>query len=174
MAHSTVEESQIFKEEMYGTMARGRYSTGDVVAGTIATEAVGGLMSLLGAALAKGKVTSCIVQLDWKPIGNGQLSAYLTVSSREERTGSVPEEDNQHFEFTLFKLYPHHKIFFYDPQKDCVVNYDGCISLKSINYKLFERTHPAFLKNTLRANFPKTNREKRLFINLINTKTLTA
>ena len=57
MAHSTVEESQNFKEEMYGTMARGQYSTGDVVAGTIATEAVGGLMSLLGAALAKGKVT---------------------------------------------------------------------------------------------------------------------
>lgn len=172
MAHSTVEESQNFKEEMYGTMARGQYSTGDVVAGTIATEAVGGLMSLLGAALAKGKVTSCIVQLDWKPIGNGQLSAYLTVSSREERTGSVPEEDNQHFEFTLFKLYPHHKIFFYDPQKDCVVNYDGCIYLKSINYKLFERTHPAFFEEYIESKLSKNKSGKKTFYKLDKYKDL--
>lgn len=175
MAHSTINESQKFKEEMYGEMARGKYGTGDVLAGTVATEAIGGLMSLLGSALSKGKVTSCISELDWTPIGNGQLLATFTNTTKEERTGgNVPKYEKQHFDFTLFKLYPHHKIFFYDSPNDCVVTSKERIHLKYNErlYKLFEQTHPAFFDDYILSKLSKNKPGKKIIYKLDKLKDL--
>ena len=165
MAHSFVNSSQDFKRNMYGEMASGYYKTSDVVAGTVATEVIGGLFSLLGGALAKGKVVGTSFSLDWYSIGDGKLSACLTINREIVKTGGEPKNDTQTFKFTLFKLYPHHRIFFYNPDKKLLLDADGFVgepTYKNRNYRLFECFHPAFLDEYLSGRMVKEKPDKKI------------
>lgn len=113
LAKTFNDSGQNFAREMSAELASGRYSTGDVVTGTITTAAVQGLMSLFASLAATGKASYFNSELIWKPLSNGKLDGRLVITAVNQNTNQ-PEPNTKKIELPLhfIKLYPHHGAFF--------------------------------------------------------------
>lgn len=139
LAHSAIDQGRQLKAEMYGTisaaMANDSYNRSDVIGGTVVTELVSGLFVIAGSLFARGKAVNLSNELVWSPMGDGILDAKLIHTEKKMHTGdSDYKEKSDDITFRLFKLYPHHEIFFYDKTNKQIITCDNeRISIKNID-----------------------------------------
>lgn len=153
LAHSMADQSREFKASMYQEMAAGNYSTSDVVTGTIATEFVGALVNGLGSAMARGKTTQYFHEMIWHRNSDGSLGVLFNRGKVTGYTGQDIRVQNDEVRFNLYKLYPHHQIFFFDYEDNSLITCNGRIMPTWSDYDRFFRFSPVFFNPSVQESF---------------------
>lgn len=108
LAKSISNASSNFGREMGAELASGRYSTSDVVVGTLATAAVRGLFSLFSTLAAEGSAAFFNTEIAWAPSYDGKLNARLTITALNQKTYQIePKTKKVELNIHFVKLYPH-------------------------------------------------------------------
>lgn len=119
LAKSAAKSGNDFARNMTGELASGRYSTGEVLAGTALTAVGRGIFTGIASLASYGSSSFYSTELVWNPIsGNGgALDATMIISKVSQNTNqSKTETEKSDIPLKLYKLYPHTAALFIDPK----------------------------------------------------------
>ena len=149
-AHSLIDEGREFKASVYQDIAKNNYSTSETIIGTIATEVIGGLFSLLGNAVAEGKTTCMFNEATMNYHDDHSLKVKFLNRKVSGATGAQTKITDDRKVFHLCKLYPHYEIFFYNKAAKSIVTAAGEVKEKTPDFQRFWYFHPAVFNARVR------------------------
>lgn len=158
LANTIAVENQKMKAEGFGTVAAYSTTIKESILGTLFVEGVGMVFDLISEALARGKVVGRHNELYMCPAGDGKLSARLDVTVKVMTTDDVdPRLDKMTVDFNLYKIYPHHEIFFFDSYyNNLITSGSEAIKLTGYDFMRFRYFHPSQFNPMIMAEYKET------------------